>query len=253
MLSRSDLQGSQLIERNDLSIYEKVDSWWDSRDDFFAPLRRLVPARMDYITRRAPLFGRRVLDVGCGGGYMSEALARSGARVTGVDIASGAIEAGRVRAQAEGLAIDFRTADAQALPFADASFDVVVCTDVLVHVPDPALVVAELCRVVKPGGTIFFSAINRTWLSRLVMINLGEDLLGWVPKGTHDPGKFISPNRLKEWFSAHGAPVLDRQGLGPVGWSAGLVFGSHPTSAVMYQGHAQRTVTTFAPLPNTRK
>ena len=245
MLNLTTSNSRPKVQRNDLTIYDRVESWWDVDDQFFGPLRRLVHARMAYISNRIPIYGRRVLDAGCGGGYMSEALARSGAKVTGVDIAPGAIDAARLRAKQEGLPINYRIANAEQLPFDNGSFDAVVCTDVLVHVPNPQQVIAELTRVVRPGGEIMFSAINRNWLARLVMVTLGEDLLGWVPQGTHDPKKFLTPRQLSRWLAENKSPVLDLQGLGPIGWSNGLVFGSHPTRTVMYQGHARRAVTTF--------
>ena len=173
---------------------------------------------------------------------MSEALARSGANVTGIDIAPGAISAALSRAHSESLSIDYRLADAQRLPYDEGSFDAAVCTDVLVHVPDPRAVISEMVRVVKPGGDIFFSAINRGWFANFVMVTLGEDILRLVPRGTHDPGKFIRPGELKCWLNEHGAAPIHSQGIGPIGWSSGLVFGRYPISAVMYQGHARKQI-----------
>jgi 2-polyprenyl-6-hydroxyphenyl methylase/3-demethylubiquinone-9 3-methyltransferase len=227
--------------RNDLSIYDTVSPWWDPVDPLFAPLRALAPARMAYL-RRAGLTvaGRRVLDVGCGGGFMSEPLAAAGGEVIGVDIAPGALEAAAARLASRGLTADLRLGEGAALPVEGGSVDLVVCTDVLVHVPDPAAVIREIGRVLRPGGALLVSTISRTWLARLVMITLGEDLLGLVHRGTHDPEKFIRPAELSGWLSEAGLTLAGLEGVGPVGLDrrGRLRFGRHPTLAVMVQGHA---------------
>ncbi|MFT5686983.1 MAG: 2-polyprenyl-6-hydroxyphenyl methylase/3-demethylubiquinone-9 3-methyltransferase [Myxococcota bacterium] len=126
------------------------------------------------------------------------------------------------------------------MPVESDSIDLAVCTDVLVHVPDPRPVLLEIGRVLRPGGALLVSTINRTWLARLVMITLGEDLLGMVHRGTHDPAKFIRPAELTDWLTAGGMTLAKLEGVGPVGISLrGLLrFGRHPTQAVMVQGHA---------------
>ena len=227
--------------RNDLSIYDRVSPWWDPDDALFAPLRALAPARMAYLRRAGiDVAGKRVVDVGCGGGYMTERLAAAGGTVIGVDVAAGALEAAAARLAARGLTADLQQASGAALPVADSSIDVAVCTDVLVHVPDPVPVIHELGRVLAPGGVLLVSAIMRTWLARLVMITLGEDLLRLVHRGTHDPAKFIPPGALPAWLSAAGLTLADLEGIGPVALTrqGGLVFGRHPTRSVMVIGHA---------------
>lgn len=227
--------------RNDLSIYDTVAPWWDPSDPLFAPLRALAPARLAYLDRIGlSLAGRAVLDVGCGGGYMTAPLAAAGASVVGVDVAQGALDAAALHLSALGLTASLRLGDGTSLPAQTDSVDLVVCTDVLVHVPDPRALVQEIGRVLRPGGTLLVSTINRTWLSRVVMITLGEDLLGLVHRGTHDPAKFIRPSELSGWLEDGGMRLAGLEGVGPV-WinrRGRLTFGRHPTTAVMVQGHA---------------
>lgn len=161
---------------------------------------------------------------------MSHALVEAGADVTGVDIAEGALEAAREAVpQAR-----FLQGPADVLPFEEHTFDRVVCTDVLVHVPDPRPVVAEMARVLKPGGLLFVSFINRNPLARLAMVTLGEGL-GFVHRGTHDPAKFIKPAELLSWANRAGLQCVHEEGLGPTGWDQGFTFGRHPTTTVMVQ------------------
>lgn len=227
--------------RNDLSIYDTVEPWWDPADRLFAPLRALAPARMAYLDRIGrPVAGQAVLDVGCGGGFMTAPLAAAGGTVVGVDIAQGALDAAASHLSRHGLSADLRLGTGASLPVETRSVDLVVCTDVLVHVPDPRAVVLEIGRVLRPGGVLLFSTINRTWLSRLVMISLGEDLLRLVHQGTHDPAKFIRPRELSGWLKDGALTLAGLEGVGPV-WidrRGRLTFGRHPTTAVMVQGHA---------------
>jgi len=185
--------------------------------------------------------GAAVLDVGCGGGYMCDALARLGARMTGLDTAQGALDAARRRALETGLTLHLARGRGAALPFQDHSFDRVICTDVLVHVPDPVAVICEIARVLRPGGLLFFSAIHRSWLSSLVMISVAEDLMGLVHAGTHDPAKFIRREELRRWCANADLHVQDVQGIGPVAWRGGLIFGRLPVTWVMYQGYAMKS------------
>ena len=205
------------------------------------PLRRLVPARVQFLGKD---FGdaRRVLDLGCGGGYMIDALAHDNVSIVGVDLAHQALVAARNRAHQEEYDATLLRASAMELPFADRSFDGVVCTDVLVHVPDPSKVVDEIGRVLKPGGWLHFSSINRNWFAHLIMITLGENWLRMIPKGTHDSGTFIRPHELSNMLAKANLNVRRSQGLGPVGWSKGaFTFGAHPFKSVMYQGLAIKT------------
>jgi len=230
------------LKRNDLTIYDKrCDAWWDHDDPIFSPLHAMTPAKLAYVHRQDGSWqGLRVADVGCGGGYLSEQLAQQGARVIGIDVAEGAIRAASIEARKSGLEIHYVQANADALPLADASVERVICTDVLVHVPDPAPVVREIGRVLKPGGKCFFSTINRSWFARFVMITLAEDLLKIVHRGTHDPDKFIRPEKIKTLLKEAGMELIHTEGLGPIGFQRplSLVFGRIPFKSVMYQGVA---------------
>ncbi|MEE2755596.1 MAG: bifunctional 2-polyprenyl-6-hydroxyphenol methylase/3-demethylubiquinol 3-O-methyltransferase UbiG [Myxococcota bacterium] len=228
------------VIRNDLTIYDQVDPWWDEEATLLDPLRRLAHPRMAYLSRFVDPFGMHLLDVGCGGGFLSTLVAKAGAHVTGIDSAAGAIQAARNKAEQDGLHVDYRVGAAEKLPFGDEVFDLVICTDVLVHVDDPRVVLTEILRVLKPGGRLFFSCINRTFLAKVVMITLAENLIGVVPKGTHDWKKFIKPNELESWLRKDGAKIERKTGIGPVGWKGGFTFGQQPFSSVMYQGIATK-------------
>jgi 2-polyprenyl-6-hydroxyphenyl methylase/3-demethylubiquinone-9 3-methyltransferase len=199
--------------------------WWDL-DGPFKTLHALNPLRLDYIATRARLQGARVLDIGCGGGILAEALAARGARVLGTDLAPENIEAAAAHAAAAKLAIDYRLVDAAALAEAEpGAFDVVTCLELLEHVPDPARIVAACATLVKPGGAVFFSTINRNLKSFLLAIIAAEYVLGLVPKGTHEYLKLVRPAELgaacrssgldlRELTGLHFNPLLDRYSLG---------------------------------------
>lgn len=238
-------EASPRVKRNDLSIYHTYErAWWDAKDPTFMPLRALAPARLRFLERHLPsqLETLSFLDLGCGGGYLALPLAKRGARVTGLDRAEGALNAARAQAQVEQVSLSLIHGDAQQLPFETASFDVVLCTDVLVHVPEPAGVIAEIARVLRPDGWLYFSTLNRTLLARLLLITLAEDWLKLVPRGTHDPDKFIRPEELDGFLGQAGLVRGRTEGLGPVGIRAHgmLKFGYCPSRAVMYHGVARK-------------
>jgi 2-polyprenyl-6-hydroxyphenyl methylase / 3-demethylubiquinone-9 3-methyltransferase len=187
--------------------------WWDETGPL-ATLHAINPLRTDYIAARATLAGARVLDVGCGGGILCESLARRGAHVVGIDLASDNIEAARAHAAAGGLSIDYRVTPVEAIA-ADESgtFDVVTCLELLEHVPDPAATVAACARAAKPGGHVFFSTINRNLRSFLLAIVGAEYVLGMLPRGTHDYRKLIRPSELARAARAAGLEVEDLTGL----------------------------------------
>ena len=187
--------------------------FWDPQGEF-RPLHLLNPVRARFVAERATLGGARVLDVGCGGGLLCEAFARAGAEVTGIDLAPGMVEVARLHAAAENLKIDYRLEDAAELAAsAPAAFDVVTCMEMLEHVPEPAATVACLARLVRPGGAVFVSTINRNLKSFLLAIVAAEYVLKLIPRGTHEYARLIRPAELARWARAAGLRVSEVQGL----------------------------------------
>lgn len=232
--------------RNDLTIYDAVAAqWWSDDIRWVRTLKNLVPGRLAWFDRHIDWRGKAVLDLGCAGGFMAEAMARRGAEVTGIDPAEGAIAAARAHAAAEGLAIRYETGVGEALPYDDASFDAVVCVDVLEHVADLPKVLAEVARVLKPGGLFLFDTINRNPLARLATITIAEDMLRLLPKGTHDPALFIRPAELRRAMEGAGLVPGPITGLGPRGVNRrlDLTFGPLPLTLILYIGLARKPVT----------
>ncbi|MGH8495784.1 MAG: bifunctional 2-polyprenyl-6-hydroxyphenol methylase/3-demethylubiquinol 3-O-methyltransferase UbiG [Gammaproteobacteria bacterium] len=202
------------VDPNEIGRFEALGSrWWDPHGEFRA-LHAINPLRLGYILERAPLDGKRVVDVGCGGGLLAEAMAGEGASVTGIDMSDTALAVARAHAAASGVALDYELATAEQLAESAAgSFDVVTCLELLEHVPQPELVAAACARLVKPGGNVFFSTFNRNPKSFLLGVVGAEYVLGLVPKGTHEYGRFIRPSELAGWVRSHGLEVADLTGL----------------------------------------
>jgi 2-polyprenyl-6-hydroxyphenyl methylase/3-demethylubiquinone-9 3-methyltransferase len=170
--------------------------------------------RAQFIAARTSLAGRRVLDVGCGGGLLSESLARAGAQVTGIDLAPGMVEVARLHAAEGGLAIDYRVASAEELAQAGpGQFDVVTCMEMLEHVPDPAAMTATLVRLLAPGGALFVSTLNRNLKSFLLAIVGAEYILRLIPRGTHEYERLIRPAELARWARAAGLSLSELAGI----------------------------------------
>jgi 2-polyprenyl-6-hydroxyphenyl methylase / 3-demethylubiquinone-9 3-methyltransferase len=170
--------------------------------------------RAQFIAARTSLAGRRVLDVGCGGGLLSESLARAGAQVTGIDLAPGMVEVARLHAAEGGLAIDYRVASAEELAQAGpGQFDVVTCMEMLEHVPDPAAMTASLVRLLAPGGALFVSTLNRNLKSFLLAIVGAEYILRLIPRGTHEYERLIRPAELARWARAAGLSLSELAGI----------------------------------------
>ena len=227
--------------RNDLTIYDQVaNQWWSDDIRWVRTLKNLVPGRLKWFDRHIDWHGKQVLDLGCGGGFMAEALAARGAHVTGIDPAAAAIEAARNHARGAGLHIGYDVGVGEALPYDDAGFDAVVCVDVLEHVTDLHKVLSEVARVLRPGGLFLFDTINRNPLARLATITVAEDLLRLLPRGTHDPAMFIKPGELRRAMEGTGFVPGPVTGLGPRGMNRrlDLTFGPLPLTAILYMGVA---------------
>ena len=179
---------------------ELAHQWWDMQG-VFKPLHQLNPLRLNYIDSRASLAGKRVLDVGCGGGILSEAMSQRGAQVTGIDMAEKSLQVAQLHALESGIQVEYRCVAVEALAQeAPHTFDVVTCMEMLEHVPDPASVVRACSTLVKPGGHVFFSTLNRNAKAYLMAVVGAEYVLNLLPKGTHDYSKFIKPSELAAWM-----------------------------------------------------
>ncbi|HEU4626619.1 MAG TPA: bifunctional 2-polyprenyl-6-hydroxyphenol methylase/3-demethylubiquinol 3-O-methyltransferase UbiG [Steroidobacteraceae bacterium] len=187
--------------------------FWDPHGEF-KPLHILNPVRARFVAERAQLRGARVLDVGCGGGLLCEALVQAGAQVTGIDLAEGMIEVAKLHAAEQSLNIDYRVADAETVAATEAgTFDVVTCMEMLEHVPSPDATLATLARLVRPGGAVFISTINRNLKSFLLAIVGAEYVMKLVPRGTHEYERLIRPSELAAWGRAAGLSLMDLAGL----------------------------------------
>lgn len=202
------------VDQAEIAKFEALASrWWDRAGDF-RPLHLMNPLRANWIDARAPVAGRRVLDVGCGGGILSEALAQRGAEVTGIDMGEAPLAVARLHLVESGLAIDYRHASAEELANeVPASFDIVTCMEVLEHVPDPASLVRACAQLVRPGGHLFFATINRNPKSYVFAILGAEHVLKLLPKGTHDYARFIRPSELAGWARAAGLTLGEVEGM----------------------------------------
>lgn len=213
MNSSQQPQG-QNVDHQEIAKFEAVASrWWDTEGEF-KPLHRINPLRLGYIAQHSNgLFGKKVLDVGCGGGILAESMAREGAQVTGLDMGAEPLQVARLHALESGIDVDYvqRTVEEHAQLHA-GEYDVVTCMEMLEHVPDPRSVVAACAKLVKPGGEVFFSTLNRNAKSWLMAIVGAEYVLRMVPQGTHDIKKFIRPAELLGWIDE--TPLRERRMIG---------------------------------------
>ncbi|MBA0211649.1 bifunctional 2-polyprenyl-6-hydroxyphenol methylase/3-demethylubiquinol 3-O-methyltransferase UbiG [Pectobacterium brasiliense] len=216
------------VDHQEIAKFEAIASrWWDLEGEF-KPLHRINPLRLGYISQHAEgLFGKKVLDVGCGGGILAESMAREGADVTGLDMGAEPLQVARLHALESGVAVDYvqETVEAHAHAY-PGLYDVVTCMEMLEHVPDPQSVVQACARLVKPGGHVFFSTINRNAKAWMMAVIGAEYVLKMVPRGTHDIKKFIRPAELMHWVDStplrekhiiglHYNPLMDHFKLGP--------------------------------------
>lgn len=187
--------------------------WWDLNGPM-KPLHQINPLRLDFIQQGGRLAGKRVLDVGCGGGILSEAMARAGAQVMGLDLSEAALAAARKHADLSGLTIEYLAQAVENLAETHAGqFDTVTCMEMLEHVPDPASVVAACAKLVKSGGQVVFSTLNRHPKAFMLAIVGAEYVLNWVPRGTHEYEKFIKPSELTAWARQVGLDSENLTGL----------------------------------------
>jgi 2-polyprenyl-6-hydroxyphenyl methylase/3-demethylubiquinone-9 3-methyltransferase len=187
--------------------------WWDPRGQF-KTLHDINPLRLGFIDGRSALAGKTVIDVGCGGGLLAEAMAARGARVTGVDLAESSLTVARLHLLESGRQVDYRYISAEDLAAEiPGQADVVTCMELLEHVPDPASIVAACARLAQPGGHVFLSTLNRTPKSYLFAIVGAEYLLKMLPQGTHDYARFIRPSELGQWLRAAGLELRELVGL----------------------------------------
>ncbi|AKH19761.1 bifunctional 2-polyprenyl-6-hydroxyphenol methylase/3-demethylubiquinol 3-O-methyltransferase UbiG [Sedimenticola thiotaurini] len=202
------------VDQAEINKFEELAArWWDPHSEF-KPLHDINPLRLDYIDRTAGLQGKQVLDVGCGGGILSESMARQGATVTGIDMGEAPLQVARLHLLESGLEVDYQRIPVEQLAEQQpGTFDVVTCMEMLEHVPDPASVIEACARLAKPGGRIFFSTLNRNPKSYLFAIVGAEYLLRLLPKGTHDFSKFIKPSELDGWIRRAELQTTDMIGL----------------------------------------
>jgi 2-polyprenyl-6-hydroxyphenyl methylase/3-demethylubiquinone-9 3-methyltransferase len=212
--------GSSILDQEAQHFGALAQDWWDPKGAS-AMLHKLNPVRLKYIRdqvdqhwqtdecSRAPLAGKTALDVGCGAGLLAEPLARLGAATTGLDAAPELIAAAKEHAAAVGLAIDYRAGELAAL---DGRFDLITCMEVIEHVADPAVFIADLAKRLAPGGLLILSTPNATGWAKLLMITVAEGI-GQIPKGTHDFAKFIGPERMKSLLSEAGLKCIDVEGI----------------------------------------
>ena len=192
---------------------QSASRWWDPNSEY-KPLHDINPLRLDYIDQRAPLAGKRVVDVGCGGGILAESMAARGAQVTGIDMAGAALAVAKLHILESGVTVDYRQTTAEQLAESEpAAFDVITCMELLEHVPDPASLIAACAQLAKPGGQVFFSTLNRNPKSYLLAVGAAEYLLKMLPKGTHDYAKFIRPAELARWARAAGLELRNLTGM----------------------------------------
>ena len=202
------------VDHTEVNKFEQLASrWWDQNSEF-KPLHQINPLRLDYIDQRVGLSGKKVIDVGCGGGILSESMAARGAEVTGIDMGEAPLEVARLHLLETGLQVDYQRMPAEEAAERHAGeFDAVTCMEMLEHVPDPSSVIAACAKLVKPGGKVFFSTINRNPKSYLFAIVGAEYVLRLLPKGTHDYAKFIRPSELLRWTRVAGLDTVDMTGL----------------------------------------
>ncbi|RUL62577.1 bifunctional 2-polyprenyl-6-hydroxyphenol methylase/3-demethylubiquinol 3-O-methyltransferase UbiG [Dyella dinghuensis] len=209
------METTQNVSHDEIARFDRLASrWWDP-DGESRPLHDLNPTRLAYVAERVSLRGEKVADIGCGGGLLSEALARAGANVVGIDLGLKVIEIARLHLHESNLVVDYRKQSSSELAAAEpASFDAVCCMEMIEHVPDPAALVQDLAAMLKPGGRLFMSTLNRTPASFGAAILGAEYITRMLPRGTHHYAKFLKPSELARLLRQAGLELEDVSGLG---------------------------------------
>ncbi|OYK79604.1 bifunctional 3-demethylubiquinone 3-O-methyltransferase/2-octaprenyl-6-hydroxy phenol methylase [Coxiella burnetii] len=203
----------QNIDKEELAKFSDLaQDWWNPAGKM-KPLHLINPVRLKYIEQQITLKGKHVLDVGCGGGLLSEALAKHGAIVTGVDMSESLIDVAKNHAEQQQLNINYQCQDIEILTKDAQRFDIITCMELLEHVPDPQRMIKNCAALIKPGGKLFFSTINRNFKAYLYTIVGAEYVFNLLPKGTHDYAQFIHPSELTQWAESGGLRLLDITGI----------------------------------------
>jgi 2-polyprenyl-6-hydroxyphenyl methylase/3-demethylubiquinone-9 3-methyltransferase len=202
------------VDHAEINKFEELASrWWDPHSEF-KPLHDINPLRLEYINERAPLSGRSAIDVGCGGGLLSEGMAAMGAEVTGIDMGEAPLTVARLHRHESDLQVDYQRKTAEQMAAEHpGGFDLCTCLEMLEHVPDPASVIRACAELVRPGGDVFFSTINRNPKAYLFAILGAEYVLQMLPRGTHEYARFIRPSELERWARAAGLQLRDLTGM----------------------------------------
>ena len=207
-------QSARNVDAAEIAKFEALaERWWDPKSEF-RPLHDINPLRLNYINERVSLKGKKVIDIGCGGGLVSEGMARLGATVTGVDLGEAPLAVARLHAQKDGIEVEYLNITAEEIAAERAGqYDAVTCLEMLEHVPDPGAVIAACAKLVKPGGQVFFSTINRNPKAFALAIVGAEYILRLLPRGTHEYAKLIKPSELAGWARDAGLQLKDTCGM----------------------------------------
>ena len=202
------------VDRAEIAKFEELaHRWWDRHSEF-KPLHDINPLRANYIDERSPVAGKQLLDVGCGGGILAEAMASRGANVTGIDMGEAPLAVARLHQLESNVSVEYRKITAEEMADAQTEkYDVVTCMEMLEHVPDPQSIINACAKLCKPGGDLYFSTLNRNPKSYAFAILGAEYILKLLPKGTHDYAKFIKPSELAEWIRCADLQLLDMTGM----------------------------------------